>query len=62
MTDKDAKKTAAISFRLDPQIKADVDELARRENRSTANYLQILLKQHVAQKTKKPRSPKGAGA
>ena len=56
------KKTAAISFRLDAQIKADVEALARRENRSTANYLESLLKQHVNQKRKKPRTSRDAGA
>lgn len=47
MNKKVADKSAAISFRLDPQIKADLESLAQQDDRSLANYLQRLLKEHT---------------
>jgi len=54
MPDDKPRKTEALSQRIDPQLKADLEELARRENRSLANYVQTILRQHV-EGVKKPR-------
>lgn len=49
-------KSATLTQRIDPQLKADLEELARREDRSLANYVQRVLQKHVAaQKLGKPR-------
>jgi predicted DNA-binding protein len=49
-------KTAAISFRLDPQIKADLEDLARRQDRSLAYYVQKILQAHVDGVAKKHKT------
>lgn len=50
------KKTAAMNMRVDPQLRADIELLARSDDRSIANYVERILKAHVeaekkAQKT-----------
>lgn len=47
MPDDNPRKTEALSQRIDPQLKADLEELAKRDNRSLANYVQNILRQHV---------------
>lgn len=41
------RKTAALSHRIDPQLKADLEALAKSENRSLANYVQTILSRYV---------------
>lgn len=41
------RKTAALSQRIDPQLKADLEALAKSENRSLANYVQTILSRYV---------------
>jgi predicted HicB family RNase H-like nuclease len=54
MPDDTPRKTEALSQRIDPQLKADLEELAKRDSRSLANYVQHVLRQHV-ESTKKKR-------
>ena len=42
-------RTAAISFRTRPKLKAALVKLAERDNRQLANYLEALLEKHVEQ-------------
>lgn len=43
-----------LSHRIDPQLKADLEALARSDDRSLAKYVQHILQQHVdAERTKK---------
>lgn len=48
-------KTAALSHRIDPQLKADLEDLARSDDRSLANYVQRILQQHVEAAKKRKR-------
>jgi len=38
------KKTASVSLRINPQLKHDLEELAKRNDRSLANFIEHLLK------------------
>ena len=49
---KKSTKTAAVSQRMDAQLKADLETLAASENRSLTNYIQTILKKHVETKKK----------
>jgi predicted HicB family RNase H-like nuclease len=53
--DNRPKKTAVFNQRIDPQLKHDLEVLARSQDRSLAQYVQRVLKEHVAKATKKPR-------
>jgi predicted HicB family RNase H-like nuclease len=53
MQDDRPRKTEALSQRIDPQLKADLEALARSADRSLANYVQHILRQHVETAKKK---------
>jgi hypothetical protein len=41
-------KTAPFSMRLDEDLKAALQKMADEDNRSLTNYIETLLRQHVA--------------
>lgn len=58
MIDK-SKATAPLSIRIDAQLKADIEALAASDfGRSITNYVEMVLRQHVAAK-REPRALKG---
>lgn len=54
MPEDENRKSATLSQRIDPQLKADLEELARRDDRSLTNFVQHILKQAVAARKEKP--------
>lgn len=40
-------KTAAINFRVEPELKAAVEKAAEDDSRSLASYMERLLVQHL---------------
>jgi predicted transcriptional regulator len=44
---KDTKKTDPISVRLDPDVKAALEQLAAADERSMSAYIGRVLKNHV---------------
>ena len=51
----DEPKSAALSFRIRPSLKAALEELAAAEDRALANYLDRVLRAHV-EEAKKEKS------
>ena len=45
-------KDVMYSMRMDPALKERLEKLARKEDRSLANYINFILKQHVKEKEK----------
>jgi predicted DNA-binding protein len=45
-------KDIMYSMRMDPTLKEKLKKLAKREDRSLANYINFVLKQHVKDKEK----------
>ena len=43
------KKMHPISIRLDPDVRAALDELAREDSRSLSQYVNLALRRHVEQ-------------
>jgi hypothetical protein len=43
-------KTAAVSYRIPEQLKADLQKLADADRRKLGPYIQIVLEEHVAAK------------
>lgn len=50
-------KTSSMSHRIDPQLKADIESLAKAKERSATNYLQRVLREHVEAEKKAGRFP-----
>lgn len=51
------RQTAPINARIDAQLKADIEALAAQDhNRSISNYIEMVLRMHVA--AKKPKTSK----
>lgn len=48
-------KTAALSLRIEPELKDALVKLAAKERRSLAQYVEIVLEQHVEAATKRKR-------
>jgi predicted transcriptional regulator len=48
-------KTAALSIRIEPQLKSDLERLAERDKRSLASYVEIALQAHVDAETKRSK-------
>jgi len=48
------QKTAPFSMRLEPDLKAQLQRLAEQEYRSLTNYVETVLRKHVAEQ-KRPR-------
>jgi len=46
-------KTEQIGFRIEADIKKQLEELAKDDGRPLSNYLQRVLKAHVEEKAKK---------
>jgi predicted transcriptional regulator len=44
------KKLDPISIRLDPEVKAAVEKLAKADDRTLSAYVNRILKQHVVEK------------
>lgn len=51
-------KTSNMSHRIDPQLKADIELLAKNHDRSATNYLQSVIRQHIEAEKKAGRFPK----
>jgi hypothetical protein len=45
-------KTAVLSFRVRPEIKAALDKLADADRRSLASYVELVLERHIDQSAK----------
>jgi predicted HicB family RNase H-like nuclease len=45
-------KTAALSIRIEPKLKADLERLAAADKRSLASYVEIALQRHVDDQAK----------
>jgi len=52
-------KTAALSIRITPELKLALEDLAENDKRSLASYVEIALQQHVDERMKRGRRPKG---
>lgn len=50
-------KTSNMSHRIDPQLKADIELLAKANDRSATNYLQTVIRQHIETEKKAGRFP-----
>jgi predicted transcriptional regulator len=48
-------KTAPLSFRLDPDLKQRLQDLALADRRSLTNYIELVLEQHALEQTHKPQ-------
>ncbi|KAB2916746.1 MAG: ribbon-helix-helix protein, CopG family [Hyphomicrobiaceae bacterium] len=44
-------KTAALSIRIEPELKAALERLAKDDRRSLASYVEIALQEHVDRKS-----------
>ncbi|MCP4765223.1 MAG: ribbon-helix-helix protein, CopG family [Gammaproteobacteria bacterium] len=44
-----AKKTAALNIRVDPDLKEAIRLAAKREHRSIANMVEMLIRNHCAE-------------
>ena len=40
-------KTAALSIRVEPELKAALERLAKADKRSLASYIEIALQKHI---------------
>ena len=49
----DGTRNTQIGFRVRPALKADLEQLAKADGRSLANYLERLLEVHVEQAKRK---------
>ena len=45
-------KTAALSLRVEPDLKAALEELARADRRPVASYVENVLADHVAERAR----------
>ena len=45
-------KTAALSIRVEPELKAALERLAKADKRSLASYIEIALQKHIDGETK----------
>ncbi len=45
-------KDIMYSMRMDPVVKEKLEKLAKKEDRSLANYINFVLKQHVKEREK----------
>ncbi len=48
-------KTAALSFRIEPELKEALQQLATADDRTLANYIERVLKEHVEAVSKRKR-------
>jgi hypothetical protein len=48
-------KTAALSVRIEPELKAGLERLAEADRRSLASYVELVLQDHVKAATKRGR-------
>ena len=49
-------RTEAISVRVAPELKAEIEKMAAADGRSVSSYVERLLAQHVEEKAGKKRS------
>lgn len=40
-------KTASLGIRVEPELKKALEQLAKADNRTLANFIEILLSEHV---------------
>ncbi|HXF55295.1 MAG TPA: ribbon-helix-helix protein, CopG family [Hyphomicrobiaceae bacterium] len=50
------KKLDPISIRLDPDVKAALEELAKEDERSLSSYINRALRQHIEAVRRKPKA------
>lgn len=48
-------KMHAISIRFDPELRAELEKIAARENRKLSNLVETVLRQYVEAQKKKAR-------
>lgn len=48
-------KTASIGFRIEPELKEALQQLAVADDRTLANYIERVLKEHVEAAAKRKR-------
>ena len=53
---KGSKLTGPMSIRLEPDVKAAVQELAAADDRSLSAYINRVLRQHIEAMRKKPKA------
>ena len=53
---KGSKLTGPMSIRLEPDVKAAVQELAAADDRSLSSYINRVLRQHIDAMRKKPKA------
>jgi hypothetical protein len=52
MMSQEEQRSAALSFRITPSLKAALEQLAKADRRPLSNYLELVLEAHVEQKRK----------
>jgi replication-associated recombination protein RarA len=52
------QRSAALSFRIKPSLKAALEELAKADMRPLSNYLEVVLKAHAEAESKKQQEAK----
>jgi hypothetical protein len=50
-------KNAVLSFKVEPEFKAALEQMAKQENRSLSNYIQTILLNHMVDKGVLPKTP-----
>jgi hypothetical protein len=58
---KHAKKLDPISIRLDPDVRAGIEALAKAEDRSRSAYINRVLRQHLEHLEAVKPPPRGKG-
>jgi hypothetical protein len=53
----DMAKSTAISIRFDPELRAELEKIAQRENRKLSNLVETVLREYVESQRRK-RAPK----
>jgi hypothetical protein len=46
MAGRSKKKTAVLTLRIEPRLKAAAEEAARRDHRSLTGFIEVLILQH----------------
>ena len=59
MVKDDERRSASVGLRMPPTLKSALEELARADGRSLADYIQRALREHVDSKTAENGKPAG---
>jgi|KBSSwiStaDraftv2_1062776.scaffolds.fasta_scaffold14240452_1 hypothetical protein len=55
MVEETQRRVASVGLRLPPGLKATLEEIARKERRSLASLVQIILEEWVTKQNGKPK-------